>query len=157
MENINQDNLKVVFILHVGVDADNMNIYHFLLSEDDSETFAEGWSEKPSCIEPITNLMIDNAMYEYIKELKTDIKLDLAQDNCCYSMQDCRDQIVALAYENLDEAEEYPEPCRIVIHFGDMINDVEKMLAQRDLAMKFVKKETDVEEENDDATFLYQE
>jgi hypothetical protein len=58
-------------------------------------------------------------------------------------MQDCRDRIVALAYENLDNAEEYPEPCRIVIHFGDYINDVEKMFAQRDLSLKYVEKETE--------------
>ena len=136
-----QDNLKVVFILYVGTDSEGMNIYHFMLSEDDSETFAEGWAEKPSCNENISSLMIDSSMYQYIKELKTTLILDLAQDNCCYSMQDCRDHIVALAYENLDNAEEYPEPCRIVIHFGDYINDVEKMFAQRDLSLKYIERE----------------
>ena len=32
--------------------------------------------------------------------------------------------ILALAYENIDYAETYPEP-RIVIHFGDLIDDIE--------------------------------
>ena len=64
--------------------------------------------------------------------------LDLMQENTCFSFQDCRDQIVAIAYENLDDAEFYPEPFRIVIHFGDLIDDVERMLAQRDMFMKFV-------------------
>ncbi len=131
-------NLKVVFILYVGKDSDGMNLYRFLLSENTDETFADGWAEKPSCNEKIENLMIDDSMFEYEKELKTDIKLDLAQDNCCFSMQDCRDKIIALAYENLDDAEEYPEPCRIVIHFGDMIDDVESMFARRDMRLKFV-------------------
>lgn len=131
-------NLKVVFILYVGKNSDGMNLYRFLLSENTDETFADGWAEKPSCNEKIENLMIDNSMFEYEKELKTDIKLDLAQDNCCFSMQDCRDKIIALAYENLDDAEEYPEPCRIVIHFGDMIDDVESMFARRDMRLKFV-------------------
>ena len=82
--------------------------------------------------------MISNEMYEYVKELKTEIILDLAQDNSCFSMQDCRDNIIALAYENIDDYEEYPDEGRIVIHFGESIDEVEKMLAKRNLFMKFV-------------------
>ena len=84
------------------------------------------------------DLKPDEGQYEYIKQLKTDVQLDLAQYSCCTSLQDCKDRIIALAYENLDEAEEYPEDGRIVIHFGDYIDDVESMLARRDMRMKFV-------------------
>lgn len=138
LEFMDSSNLKVVFILYIGKDSDGMNLYRFLLSDNTEDTFADGWAEKPSCNEKIENLMIDNTMFEYEKELKTEITLDLAQDNCCFSMQDCRDDIIALAYENLDEAEEYPEPCRIVIHFGDKIDDVEAMFAKRDMRLRFV-------------------
>ena len=82
--------------------------------------------------------MISEDQYEYIKEFKTEIILDLAQNNCCFSMQDCRDKIIALASENLDTAEEYPEDGRIVIHFGDKIDDVERVLAKRDILTKFI-------------------
>lgn len=129
---------KVVYIISVGVNEDGQNVYHFLLSTDTEETFAEGWSEKPACAEKKEHMMIADDMYEYVKELRTDIKLDLAQDSCAFSMQDARDHCVALAYENLDEAEEYPEEGRIVIHFGDPIDDVEDMLARRDMRMRFV-------------------
>lgn len=138
LEFMDTSNLKVVYIIFLGIDADGMNIYHFLLSENTEETFAEGWSEKPAGNNPREIMLIDNTMFEYEKELKTEIKLDLAQDNTCFSMQDCRDDIIALAYENLDEAEEYPEPCRIVIHFGDKIDDVEAMFAKRDMRLRFV-------------------
>jgi hypothetical protein len=131
-------NLKVVYILHLGKNSDGFNVYHFLLSEDCENTFMEDWAEKPSSNIPNDLLLIDDSQYEYVKELKTDITLDLQQDNTCFSFQDCRDQIVALAYENLDDAEFYPEPFRIVIHFGDYIDDVERMFAQRDMRMKFV-------------------
>lgn len=132
------DDLKVVYIIYMGKNSDGLNVYHFLLSKDCSETFMEDWSEKPSSNISNDRLLIDDSQYEYVKELKTDIILDLQQDNTCFSFQDCRDQIVALAYENLDDAEFYPEPCRIVIHFGDDIDDVERMLAKRDMRMKFV-------------------
>jgi hypothetical protein len=98
----------------------------------------EDWAEKPSSNIPNDNLLIDDSQYEYVKELKTEVTLDLQQDNTCFSFQDCRDKIVAIAYENLDDAEFYPEPCRIVIHFGDYIDDVERMLARRDMRMRFV-------------------
>jgi hypothetical protein len=129
---------KVVYVSLIGKNSDDKFVYNLHISTDTENTFSEGWGEKPACNIPNDILMISDDQYEYIKELKTEIKLDLAQDNCCFSMQDCRDNIVALASENLDEAEEYPENGRIVIHFGDKIDDVEKMFAQRDLITKFI-------------------
>jgi len=131
-------NLKIIYIQYVGKNSDGFNVYQFLLSENDEDTFMEDWAEKPASNIPNDRLIPDESQYEYIKELKTDIILDLMQDNTCFSFQDCRDQIVALAYENLDDAEVYPEPFRVVIHFGDYIDDVERMLAKRDMRMRFV-------------------
>ena len=128
--------LKIIYILHVGKNSDNDNIYHFLITTDSESTWAEGWENKPSC--NMRNLTPEDDMYEYVAEVKTDLKLDLAQDNCCYSMQDCRDKVVALASENLEQAEEYPEDGRIVIHFGDLVDDVEKMLAKRNIIMTYI-------------------
>jgi hypothetical protein len=130
--------LKVVYVLYLGMNSDGKNIYHFLLSENCEDTFTEDWAEKPSSNIPDERLLIDDSQYEYVKELKTDIKLDLQQDNTCFSFQDCRDHIVAIAYENLDDAEFYPEPIRIVIHFGDLIDDVERDLARRNMFLRFV-------------------
>ena len=138
LEFTDSTDLKVVYVLYVGKNSDGLNLYHFLLSDNTTDTFMEDWAEKPAANIPNDRLLLDDSQYEYVKELKTNITLDLMQDNSCFSFQDCRDQIVALAYESLDEAELYPEPFRIVIHFGDLIDDVERMLAQRDMFMKFV-------------------
>lgn len=137
-DDIDETNLKIIYIFYVGKDSENKNVYHFLLSENCEDTFSEGWDEKPSCNIDQEVLKPDSGQYEYVKQLKTDITLDLAENSCCTSMQDCKDGIIALAYENLDDAEEYPEEGRIVIHFGDYIDDVESMLARRDMRMKFV-------------------
>lgn len=138
MDFADSNDLRVAYILYLGKNSDGLNIYHFLLSENVEDTFMEDWSEKPASNIPNDRLLIDESQYDYVKELKTQITLDLMQDNTCFSFQDCRDHIVAIAYENLDDAEFYPEPFRIVIHFGDLIDDVERMLAQRDMFMKFV-------------------
>lgn len=126
-------NLKVVYVLDIGKNADGKNIYHVLLSEDTEDTFTEEWAEKPSGNIPDEQLLIDDSQYTHIIEFVTDVKLDLQQHNTCFSFQDCRDGIVAIAYENLDDADFYPEPCRIVIHFGDDIKEVERMLAMRNI------------------------
>ena len=145
MKTLNEENntidmqtepLKVIYIVYVGKNTDNDNIYHFLISEDSEKTWADGWENKPACV--MRDLTPEDDMYEYVAEVKTELKFDLAQDNCCFTMQDCRDNVIALASENLEEAEEYPEEGRIVIHFGDYVDDVEKMLAKRDIVMKYV-------------------
>ncbi len=128
--------LMVIYVLYVGKNTDNEYIYHLLISNDKEKTWAEGWENKPACV--MRDLTPEDDMYEYIAELKTDLILDLAQDNCCFSMQDCRDNVVALASENLEEAEEYPEEGRIVIHFGDTVDEVEKMLAKRDILINYI-------------------
>lgn len=135
-ENLNGE-LSVVYIKFLGSDIDGTNIYHFYLSDTPDDVFAEGWGEMPACNVPRNQIDLVDDMYKYILEMKSEIKLDLAQDCCCFTMQDARDHIVALAYENIEDMEEYPEP-RIIIHFGDMIDDVEKMFAQRDVVLKYV-------------------
>jgi hypothetical protein len=137
-DNLIEENvpLMVIYILYVGKNIDGEHIYHLLISDDKDKTWAEGWENKPACV--MRDLTPEDDMYEYVAELKTDIKLDLAQDNCCFSMQDCRDNVVALASENLEDAEEYPEEGRIVIHFGDFVEDVEKMLAKREMTITYI-------------------
>lgn len=130
--------LRVVYIVHVGVDSDGLNVYHFLLSENADEVWSECWEQQPAGNVPKKVLMPDDNMYGYVKELKTEMSLNLAQDNTCFSMQDCRDGVVCLAYEDISTYEEYPEPVRIVINFGDLIEDVESLLFQRNLTMRFV-------------------
>lgn len=132
------DNLKVVFVHFVGQNIEGLNVYHFMVGENTEDVWGEGWSEKPAGNIPIEQLMIPEDQFEYVKELKTEIKLDLAQNNSCFTMQDCRDRIIALAAENLDDAEEYPEKGRIVVHFGDLLDDVEAMFARRNMFMRYV-------------------
>ena len=128
---------SVVYVKKLGTEINGINIYHLYLSTNPEDAFGEGWGDIPACNVPRKLIDLDESMYEYVVEIKTDIVLDLAQNCCCFSMQDSRDDIIALAYENLDNAEEYPDP-RIIIHFGDSIDDVENMFARRDVVMKYV-------------------
>lgn len=130
--------LHVIYVLKVGQLSDGTYIYHLLLSDNPEDTWAEFWEQKPAC--NCGDLTPSDDMYSHIKEVRLPIPLDLAQNNCCFSMQDCRDRCIALACENLDLAEEYPENGRIVIQFGDNIENVDKMFARRDFVTYFIEK-----------------
>ena len=127
----------VVFVKDIGDEIDGNHVYHFYVSQSPETVFAEGWGEVPACNVPRNLIYPDSDMFQNVVEVKTDIQLDLAQDNCCFSMQDARDHIVALAYENIDQAEVYPEP-RIIIHYGEPIENVETMFAKRDIPMLYI-------------------
>lgn len=136
MENkIDTSKLYVVYVQEVGKDNDDNFVYEFLISEDADSVWGDEWNEVPAC--NVQDLKPSDDQYEYVKELRTDIKLTLGQNNCCVSFMDVKDNIAALAYEDLSEAEEYPEP-RIVILYGDPLDEVEEMLAKRNLIMKYV-------------------
>ena len=64
------------------------------------------------------------------------IKLDLVQNNCCFGFQDCTDGIIALAWENVDDYDEYPdERGRLFFMFGETLNKVENKLAMCNILM----------------------
>ena len=63
-------------------------------------------------------------------------------------MQDCVDGIVALAWEDMSNYEEYPEPIRLVFKYGENIESVEDKLAQR--SQFFVRKNSENGEKNED-------
>ena len=63
------------------------------------------------------------------------VKLDLIQDNCCFGFQDCTDGVIALAWENMDDYDEYPEEGRIFFRFGETLEEVEDKLAIKNVLM----------------------
>ena len=69
-------------------------------------------------------------MIATIKRLSTIIPFGLAQRNTCFSMQDCIDGVIALAWEDLSDYDEYPEP-RLIFQFGESFEEVEDKLARR--------------------------
>lgn len=138
------DLLRVVYIHFEGETSDGLNVYHFLLTETPEDVFAEGWGEIPACNIQSSLMLPPDDQYSFIKEWKTNIKLNLAQNNCCCSFQDCRDDCVALAYENIDEYEEYPEPLRFVWHYGQLMSDIDAELAQRNMKTRFITKESQI-------------
>jgi len=121
------------FIRLIGEENDGYYRYEFIFTDNPDEVWGEDWEHKP--IGLINNPMPSDDYITEIHIVKTKIKLDLIQNNMCFSMQDCLDGIVALAWQNIDELDAYPEDGRIYFMFGESLEDVERKLALKNILM----------------------
>lgn len=129
------EQLKVIYIVRVGEDTEGNRIFHFLCTKNIENVWAEEWGEKPAC--NCHFLQPDESNYETVLELKSDIDFILGQENCCCSYQDVCDGCVAMAYEDIDGYDEYPE-IRLIFHYGESLDDIEQELAKRDLTLHYI-------------------
>lgn len=126
--------LGLIYVNTLGKNSEKEYVYEFYFSDEPEMTWAIDWDIKPSYIcnlEPP-----EKRNYNLIKLVKCEIILNTAQKNSCFSMQDCKDNIIPIAWENIDEYEEYPEDGRIVFKFGIDINDVENILKKRNILLE---------------------
>ncbi|MBP5722370.1 MAG: hypothetical protein J6X18_02140 [Bacteroidales bacterium] len=128
---------RLIYVDKVGTTSDGVNTYHFMYSDSIDDVWVEQWSEKPAC--NCRYLCPDNEQVSYVKEVKTDVDFKLAISDCCHSYQDCVDDCVSICYEDIDRYIEYPEPFRIVLHYGDTMEEVDAVLAKRDIVSRFVQ------------------
>lgn len=120
---------QLMFVNMIGVYSDLYYVYELLFTGKIDEAWGEDWDVKPAGI--CGNILPNDDSYDLRKVFMTRIKLDLAKNNSCFSMQDCTDNIIPLAWENLDEVDEYPDNGRIILSFGATYQDVDDMLAKR--------------------------
>lgn len=141
------------YVNKVGQDLDKLYHYQFLFSTKEQLDIVWGndWNFKPSGI--CQNLEPDETTYDFVYTLQTTLKLDVAQENMCFSMQDCINHVIALAWENIDDPDaEYPEEGVIVFQFGESIYDVQAKLAKRGIIQGWQESEKVIlveEDEND--------
>ena len=114
--------LKLVYVNPVGQNSDGINEYEFLFSETPDTVWAEDWELQ--CPSVCGDIKPGEDMYTETKRVKTDIDFFCAQQNNCYSMQDCIDGCIALMwfYDNKDNA--------IVFKFGESLNSTIKKLTE---------------------------
>ena len=115
--------MYLAYVNLIGEESDGYYRYEFIYMED-GDNFDVVEDHEPCCLsETITPLQGGE-----VHNVMTKIKLSLIQDNCCFSFEHAKLGIVALAYEDITEYDSYPEDGRLVFHFGDDYNDVERKL-----------------------------
>lgn len=134
---MNDDNdvlVKLGFIRLIGEETDGYYRYEFIFTDSIDEFWGENFEQKPCGL--VNDLTPSEEYLTEIHTVKMKIKLDLIQDNCCFGFQDCADGIIALAWENIDGYDEYPEERgRLFFRFGETFNEVENKLAMKNILM----------------------
>ncbi len=132
-----EEELKDVFLLFVrliGEENDGEYRYEFMFTDNPDEAWGEGWENKPACL--VNDLIPSDEYITEVHIVKTKIKFDLIQNSCCFSIGDSLDNIIALAWENIDDYESYPdERGRIFFMFGETFEKVENKLAKCGILM----------------------
>jgi hypothetical protein len=119
-------NLKLVFVRPVGKNNDDLYEYDLLFSEYPEEVWSLYWDDpNPSSCADLTP---DATTYDVVKRIGVSYELTTIQNTSCYSMEHAMQRIVALSWINIENLEEYPQEGRMVLHYGDDIELVEKKL-----------------------------
>lgn len=122
-------NLSLVYVRPIGKTVHDMYEYEFFFSETPDIVWGLDWNEQ--CPGACGDLTPDATTYTHIVRLTSIIPFFCAQENTCFSLQDCIDGVLAIAFEDISEYEEYPEPLRLIFHFGESYDSVEDKLARR--------------------------
>lgn len=123
------NDVTLCFVRSVGTDIDDNNIYELLFTENSDIFWGEGFEYVPASL--VNNITPNEGSYSVTKSIKTSLKLCLASESCCYSMQDCIDGIVAIAYEDISTYDEFPDEGRLVLHYGESYDEIERKLGLR--------------------------
>jgi len=129
------DNLFLIYINKIGQNWKGEYLYEFIFSDNIKDVDGEGWDSYPASSTP------EPPETKYIQEvgtLKATLNLDVIQDSQSFAVWDAVDGIIALAWENLDNYEEYPDS-RLSFNFGEEKNKVAETLYEKDLFLKFEK------------------
>lgn len=112
--------LKLCFIKNIGIDLNDLYQYEFLFTTRIDEVWGEDFEVMPAGM--CNNLIPNQEDYDEIKSTNLPIKLNLIQESCCFSMQDCMDGIISLGYG-------YENDNLIVdFKYGENYEDVENKL-----------------------------
>jgi len=127
--------MKLVYINKVGQNWKGNFIYEFLFSDILKKIDGDGWESYPASNNPQPP---DEKFINKTGALVTEMKLEIVQESDSFAMWDAVDGIIALAWENLEGYDEYPES-RLFFSFGEEIKSVESKLYEKDLVLNYNK------------------
>lgn len=122
---MDDETVYLCFIRLIGEENDGYYRYEFIFTNDVDNVWGDEFDQKPACL--VNNLMVNDEFIYEIHIVKTKIKLDLIQNNCCFSVSDAMDGIISIAWsENLDDN-------FMRFNFGEKLENVQKKLAENSI------------------------
>ena len=129
--------LFLIYVNHVGKDYKGNYIYEFLFSDTTAEIDGQDWETYPASgrPEPPHDIFIKKALI-----LKSELKLDVIQNSDTFAVWDAVDGVIALAWENINDYESYPDR-RLCFKFGETLEEIKNKLYEKDLVLETEKHE----------------
>lgn len=128
MSTMNKNDLKLIYIHNLGLNSEDKFQYNLYFIQKDFELCNENWTED------IAGLFNDkyipnnkNKIFSMISEKP----LSIITDNLCLGMKHAIDGVVALAWEDISDYEEYPEDGRLILFYGETLENVENILHEK--------------------------
>ena len=117
----------------VGKDYKGNLIYEFIFSDTTKNIDGEEWDVFPASgrPEPPHDNFIKN-----VGRLESELNLEVIQNSDTFAVWDAIDGVIALAWENINAYDAYPEK-RLCFKFGETLEDVEAKLYEKDLILNY--------------------
>ena len=127
--------LYLIYVNMVGKNYQGDYLYEFIFSDTTKNIDGNEWDTFPASGRPEAPL--DNFIKK-VGRLESELTLDVIQNSDTFAVWDAVDGVIALAWENINAYDSYPEK-RLCFKFGEPIKDVETKLYEKDLILNYNK------------------
>lgn len=125
--------LFLIYINMVGKDYRGNLLYEFIFSDTLDNVDGEEWDTYPASGRPEPP---NDQFIKKVGRLESEMKLDVIQNSDTFAVWDAVDGVIALAWENINAYDSYPEK-RLCFKFGEPIQEVEAKLYENDLILQY--------------------
>lgn len=128
----------LIYVNELGPNYKGDNTYEFIFSNSLEEIWGDSWESNPA------NGYPSPPDLEFINKVGTlksnEITLSVIQKSDYFSMTDCMDDVISLAWENEMDEIDFSIKKRLVFRFGETEQSVKNKLYERDIVLEFEKK-----------------
>ena len=123
--------LYLIYVNIIGEDHKGRTHYEFIFSDTTKNIDGEDWDQFPAAGRPDAP---HQHLIKKVGRLESELKLDVIQNSDTFAVWDAVDGVIALAWENINAYEAYPEK-RLCFKFGETKTEVEAKLYEKDLIL----------------------
>ena len=128
----------LIYVNELGPNYKGDNTYEFIFSNSLDEIWGDSWESNPA------NGYPSPPDLEFINKVGTlksnEVTLSVIQKSDYFSMTDCMDDVISLAWENEMDEIDFTIKKRLVFRFGETEQSVKNKLYERDIVLEFEKK-----------------
>jgi hypothetical protein len=125
--------LYLIYVNVIGEDHKGNIHYEFIFSDTINNIDGDDWDVVPASGRPSPP---DKHFIKKVGKLETEMVFDVIQKSDTFAIWDAVDGVIALAWENINAYQSYPEK-RLCFRFGETIANVEAKLYEKDLILNY--------------------